>query len=360
MDLHTPWGGSERLELVGSCTIETTWDGVEPGSAGDDDGNGLDEVSTEIVALSLRGTSSMGLVTMTLGTVEASLGGIEELVNLTPGLLDLPTYTPPPGSPANSFFDVYVDVELGDNRTHNQEPLRMTGSLSSLPAAHTDDLAGVGVVPLYDENAEPTGIAFEIERWTLNPIVEVDVFDSANAAITVYDPMGMPHMVALNGQARVDVIFTGGAEGLDEDSDGDGLDDASMKLVMLDLTGYSPVLGDVSLVLGNGEPSLGAIEETANFDPGRLDLPPFAAGGTADSFFDVFTELTAGEHVRATVYDPMGRRIATLADRRFEAGANVLDWQGRDDTGRAMPSGVYLVRVSAGTADLSGRLVLVR
>jgi hypothetical protein len=454
MDLHTPGGGTEAVELVGICTTQITWDGIDPGTADDSDGDGRDDVPIEIVALSLTGSSSLGRVTMTLNAAAASLGEIEEDINITPDLLDLPPYTPPSGSTADSFFDVYVEVDLDGNRTHNQEPVRMTGHLSSLPAAHTDDLAGVGLVPLYDENNEPTGITLGVGRWTLNPIVETDVFDSANAAITIYDPMGLPHMVALAGQARVDVFFTGDAEGFDDDSDGDGLDDANMKLVMLDLTGFSSAFGDVSMALYAWLPSLGAIEETANMDPGRLDLPPFAAGGTAESFFDVFTEITivgvgmhntsplrvngpvtykpvgeddtltgsgiaalydgqgtatgfnlsldelqlgplatgvsddsppdvrvsalrvapnpfnpatriffdlaAARHVRAAVYDPTGRLVATLADRRFEAGANVLDWQGRDDNGRAMPSGVYLVRMITGTTDLSGRLVLVR
>ena len=38
-------------------------------------------------------------------------------------------------------------------------------------------------------------------------------------------------------------------------------------------------------------PSRGEIEENENTLTGRLDLPPFAPSGSADSFFDVFLEV---------------------------------------------------------------------
>ncbi len=367
MDLNTPWGGAEKVELVGICTTETTWDAVEPGSANDSDGNGRDDVPIELVALSLKGFSSTGPVTMTVNAYMSSLGEIEELSNITPGLLDLPPYAPPSGSPADSFFDVFVEVDLDGFRTHNREPMRMTGHLSSLPAAHVDDLVSVGLVSLYDINAEPTGIFFGVDRWTLNPYVENDVFGSANATITLHDPMGLPYPVTLTGGAQIDVFFTGDAEGLDDDSDGDGLDDASMKFVSLNLAGISPTLGDVSLSLYTALPSLGEIEEMVNMDPGRLDLPPFAASGTADSFFDVFTEIsvvgttmhnTSPLHVGGPVtYKPVGEDdiltgfgLVSLLD---EQGAST-GWNLMIDTLRLGPlatgvsdDGPPIVRVSA-------------
>jgi len=43
--------------------------------------------------------------------------------------------------------------------------------------------------------------------------------------------------------------------------------------------------------LGPAGPSLGALEEQVNNTPGMLDIQPFTAAGTCDSFFDVFVEV---------------------------------------------------------------------
>ncbi|MDM7926103.1 MAG: FlgD immunoglobulin-like domain containing protein [bacterium] len=47
-------------------------------------------------------------------------------------------------------------------------------------------------------------------------------------------------------------------------------------------------------------------------------------------------------HVRLTVYDVLGRRVAVPADRRMEAGWHDVQWDGRDASGRPVPSGVYI------------------
>lgn len=56
-------------------------------------------------------------------------------------------------------------------------------------------------------------------------------------------------------------------------------------------------------------------------------------------------ELTAGATVELAVFDLSGRRIATLASGHRAAGRHEAVWQGRDDDGRSMPSGVYLARL---------------
>ena len=44
------------------------------------------------------------------------------------------------------------------------------------------------------------------------------------------------------------------------------------------------------------------------------------------------------------VYDVQGRLVRTLVDGNLAAGRHELRWNGVDDTGRAVPSGVYVVR----------------
>jgi len=57
---------------------------------------------------------------------------------------------------------------------------------------------------------------------------------------------------------------------------------------------------------------------------------------------------TSGE-VRLAVFDVSGRRVATLQEGRQEAGRHAVTWNGTDDAGRGVSSGIYFARLE--TAD---------
>lgn len=57
----------------------------------------------------------------------------------------------------------------------------------------------------------------------------------------------------------------------------------------------------------------------------------------------VTLEIQGGERVRVSIYDIAGRRVRDLG-----AGSSVLHWDGRDASGRLVPPGTYLVRLSDG------------
>ncbi len=65
--------------------------------------------------------------------------------------------------------------------------------------------------------------------------------------------------------------------------------------------------------------------------------------------------------VSLVIHDLRGRRVATLIDGIvLEAGEQHRTWDGRDDAGRAVASGVYLARLQAGDRTARTRLTLVR
>jgi hypothetical protein len=69
--------------------------------------------------------------------------------------------------------------------------------------------------------------------------------------------------------------------------------------------------------------------------------------------------LTRPGDVRLTIWDAAGRRVRSLLSGTAGAGAQRLRWDGRDDSGRRAPSGVYLVRMEAEGRVASARLVLI-
>ncbi|MBD3220640.1 Omp28-related outer membrane protein [bacterium] len=72
-------------------------------------------------------------------------------------------------------------------------------------------------------------------------------------------------------------------------------------------------------------------------------------------------ELPAAGPVDVRVHDLAGRVVRTLVDgARRPAGTHEVVWRGRDDRGRALSSGVYLVRVRAGGEIGWGKVVLAK
>ena len=64
--------------------------------------------------------------------------------------------------------------------------------------------------------------------------------------------------------------------------------------------------------------------------------------------------------VRLRVYDPAGRLVRTLVDERREAGLHTAFWDGRDDGGRSVASGVYVCRLEAGAQARAVRMTLLK
>jgi hypothetical protein len=64
--------------------------------------------------------------------------------------------------------------------------------------------------------------------------------------------------------------------------------------------------------------------------------------------------------VRLAVYDIAGRRIATLVNRHHQPGQFSAFWDGRDEQGREMASGVYMARLVAGEFSAAQKMILLK
>ncbi len=68
---------------------------------------------------------------------------------------------------------------------------------------------------------------------------------------------------------------------------------------------------------------------------------------------------TTGE-VELAIYDVVGRHVRTLRQERQNAGTHNAIWDGRDNRGRAVASGIYLYRLVFGNQIEVRRMVLLR
>ena len=60
------------------------------------------------------------------------------------------------------------------------------------------------------------------------------------------------------------------------------------------------------------------------------------------------------------VFDVAGRRVATLYSGYHDPGTHTVTWNGRDDRGRGVASGVYFVRLAADGVEASRKVVLLQ
>jgi hypothetical protein len=108
----------------------------------------------------------------------------------------------------------------------------------------------------------------------------------------------------------------------------------------------------VHVRLGTPAPDVSVVPSTIQLFPPAPN--PFR-GATTVRF-----SLPRAEWVRVTVYDVAGRQVATPANGFWPPGAHAVTWDGADGSGRVVASGVYFLRLSAGEASRTAKVLRLR
>ena len=67
------------------------------------------------------------------------------------------------------------------------------------------------------------------------------------------------------------------------------------------------------------------------------------------------------EDVKLIIYDVVGRQVRTLINgNSFAPGFHVTNWNGLDDSGQKVPSGLYIYRIKAGSFIADKKMLLVK
>jgi hypothetical protein len=96
--------------------------------------------------------------------------------------------------------------------------------------------------------------------------------------------------------------------------------------------------------------------------------PPVARNWLGQNYPNPFNPVTTIEyavrapvHVSLVVYDAAGAHVRTLVDRDVAPdGVQRVEWNGRDDRGNPVASGVYFYRLTAGDFTRTNKLVLLK
>lgn len=74
----------------------------------------------------------------------------------------------------------------------------------------------------------------------------------------------------------------------------------------------------------------------------------------------ILYELPQTSQVEVAIFNLLGERIRTLVNERQAAGQHRLHWDGRNEFGRQVPSGVYLYRLRAGEFVQTRKMILMQ
>jgi len=107
------------------------------------------------------------------------------------------------------------------------------------------------------------------------------------------------------------------------------------------------------------------IYDPTDADDNSVGLPArFSLGQNYPNPFNPSTaiqfSLAKGDHVKLNVYNLLGQQVKTLIDLDYPAGNHTVTWDGTDDNGARVASGIYLYRLESGGETFARKMTLLK
>lgn len=178
------------------------------------------------------------------------------------------------------------------------------------------------------------------------------------AAVEYHGPEGFVEAQRQSYNYFVVEAYTGGIETIDD----------PFELRLTDVNGQTVVITGIPLLPGEEFISSEQFAECVDITPVPLPSLPnagFVLHHPVPNPFNPITtlafEISSPQPVSAGVFDISGRLVKRLINQEaMNSGRHEVVWNGRDDKGRSLPSGVYFLRVTAGSGGGMARVVLVK
>lgn len=210
---------------------------------------------------------------------------------------------------------------------------------------------------------EPWGETSGLKRWELGVSVEglaVSGGDAPRASFTLTDPARVSIEIRDTRSGRVLGRRTAGAYAaghadvaLTSDDLASAGADAALELVVTAQPGYQSAASASARVTFQASGS-GIVPASA-----AALLPAWPNPARPATRLRFSLPAATAARARLAVHDASGRRVRAF-DEPFTAGVNEVAWDGLDDHGRAVRSGLYFYKLDAAGTRLSRRLVVVR
>jgi len=179
---------------------------------------------------------------------------------------------------------------------------------------------------------------------------DLEINDTSDWAFSIFQIIDWVSVAPVTGDvsvgSRANVEVTLDATGLDA---GDYYAD-----VIISSNGGDTVIVPVALHVG-----------ATGIDDGELGTTPvYVLKGASPNPFNPVTTVTyeapAGASVRLAIYNVTGRLVRTLVDGEVGSGQRTVVWDGRDDRGVEVQSGVYFCLMEAGGFNDTAKMVLMK
>ncbi len=129
----------------------------------------------------------------------------------------------------------------------------------------------------------------------------------------------------------------------------DELRDYTMQCVISDGNATAEVNWLIHVILANDDPGV------PSYDWSLSNFPNPFNPSTTVSF-----SLKRDSEVRLDIYDVRGRKVRTLTDERYTAGLHHIIWDGQNDDGNEISSGVYLLKLTTDERSLMRKALMVK
>ncbi|MBN2000261.1 T9SS type A sorting domain-containing protein [candidate division KSB1 bacterium] len=118
------------------------------------------------------------------------------------------------------------------------------------------------------------------------------------------------------------------------------------QIVQKDLDGIEEVFGPFPITKAPPLPQAFLLDQNFPNPFNPITLIPYA--------------LPEEANVKVEIYNLLGRKVKTVVDARQEAGEHTAVWNGLNESGTSMGSGVYFYKLTAGNTTLTKKMTLLR
>jgi hypothetical protein len=127
--------------------------------------------------------------------------------------------------------------------------------------------------------------------------------------------------------------------------------------------GYYYKVAAVDIHDNESAASLLKLDDSSDGDTGETSRIPYLAQNVPNPFNPVTRityRITEGTDVSLSVYDASGRLVKVLVAKHLEADHYTVSWDGKDEAGRPVASGIYFYRLAAEMFTETRKMVLIR
>ncbi len=124
-------------------------------------------------------------------------------------------------------------------------------------------------------------------------------------------------------------------------------------LTSIDINGYTYQYNPVSIVISDGRPCINRVLPTYT---NMLQVYP----NPFNPITNITINVSKQNNVKLEVYNLKGERICNIIDKKLDIGSYNVIWNGKDDNGHNLNSGIYLLKMVAANYVKVQKLILMK